>query len=49
MSDEAAISWPYSRVEDLMTKDPETLREVEVDGRESAKLYQEISRRAGGR
>ena len=27
MSDEAAISWPYSRVEEFMTKDPETLRE----------------------
>ena len=27
MSDEASISWPYSRVEEFMTKDPETLRE----------------------
>lgn len=27
MSDEAAISWPYSRVEEFMTKDPETLCE----------------------
>jgi len=43
MSDEAAISWPYSRVEEFMTKDPETLCEslklTDVKGKLSSELH----------